>query len=378
MTIAQFPASPSTHPATLRADLLEAIGRLSEGHMVVVGDVAIDEMIYGRTERLSREAPVLILGHDRTERHLGTAGNAAHNSAALHAARTDLVAVCGDPTINPDDYANHLRHILTRDGIALDGLVTDPSRNPCRPTTTKTRISGIANHSVTQQMVRIDREARHPLDAPTEAAVLAKLDTLVPPAHALLLSDYALGLVTPAVIQRCQALAKHSPHLVFAVDSHRDLGLFAGATVVTPNQPEAEANVGFALDSTEAVETAGPLLLAKTQGPSVLITRGGQGMSLFWREEGQPSSPVWVAHIPAFNKSEVFDVTGAGDTVIATLTLALATGASVFQAAVLGNIAASIVVRRFGTATTTPGELQHTLIDLGDSPLAGIVVKPLQ
>jgi rfaE bifunctional protein kinase chain/domain len=339
----------------MRQRLEEAIHRFRQGRVLVVGDVAIDEMVYGVTERLSREAPVVILGHRRTDILLGAAGNAAHNLAALQAKHTAIVGVLGT-----DYYAGQLRDALVRDGIDASGMVADDSR----PTTTKTRISGTANHSVTQQIVRIDRESRDPVSGLVETRLLEQMTRFAPDMDALLLSDYGLGVMTDAVIAEAQALARRY-NLVLAVDSQKALSQFQQATVVTPNQPEAENNVGFALNTSASVLAGGRELLRQTNAENVLITRGQDGMVLFERS-GR------YTEIPVFNRSEVFDVTGAGDTVIATLTLARATGAEITDAAILGNLAASLVVKRFGAAVTQPAELQDAMKQLDPALLDSI------
>ena len=331
----------------LKAQLKQHIKHFHEAKILVVGDIAIDEMIYGDTSRMSREAPVLILKHTKTDVLLGAAGNAAHNLASLGAKKVYLAGVCGE-----DYNQKQLEEALKRDNIATDALVSDPSR----PTTTKTRITGRARQSVQQQIVRIDQESEHPLAFAIEEKVINQLLQFAPQCQAILLSDYNLGVITPRIIETCRQLAeKHN--LIWAVDSHRPLTLFHGATIATPNQPEAEENVGRIFKNTQDVVESGHEILNKSGLKNLLITRGGDGMSLFEGTEGKTSPQ----HIPVFNKSDVFDVTGAGDTVIATLTLALACGASFYEAAVLGNLAASIVVRRFGTAVTTPDELLEVL-----------------
>lgn len=350
----------------MKKHLQQAISQLSQGSVLVVGDIAIDEMTYGTTERLSREAPVLILGHEKTDIILGAAGNAAHNIAKLGAKQTAIIAVTGK-----DYYCSLLLDAMERDGVDTKGLVQDNNR----PTTTKTRISGIANHSVTQQIVRIDRESRALISGEVEAQVLENIATLAPQFDAILLSDYGLGLVSDAVIEQCCKIARQH-NKILAVDSHRDLALFQGATVLTPNQPEAENNVGYALDDDKSVLKGGQDLLKKTNAKNVLITRGGSGMSLFEADTPE-TDQLSYTHIPVFNKSNVFDVTGAGDTVVGTLTLALATGTPIQYAATLGNLAASLVVRQFGAATTSPQELLEALNSLSDETLANIQQEAL-
>lgn len=326
---------------TLKDNLKTILNRFHQASVLVVGDVAIDEMVYGQTARMSREAPVLILKHDKTDILLGAAGNAAHNLASLGAKNVYLAGTYGQ-----DDYKKHLQNALKRDGVSTEALVESTDR----PTTTKTRISGRVRQSVQQQIVRIDRESTEPISAETEKAIIDKLCQLAPKCQAILLSDYDLGVITPKIIETCQKLAE-TLGIVWAVDSHRPLTLFKSATVATPNQPEAEENAGFLFETQADVEKAGLKILKETGLKNLLITQGGDGMTFF---EGKNKIQH---HIPVFNKSEVFDVTGAGDTVIATLTLALCSGASYLEASILGNLAASLVVRQFGTATTNTTEM---------------------
>lgn len=344
----------------MKSVLKQAIQRFGQGRIMVVGDLAIDEMVYGVTSRLSREAPVVILQHRRTDIVLGAGGNAAHNIAKLNAKRVSMVGVAGK-----DYYCSLLLDALQRDGMDTSALILDEHR----PTTTKTRISGIANQSVTQQIIRIDRESYDPVCPAVENQLLDKINKMAPEFDAILLSDYGLGVVTPAIIECCQAVARQH-NLYFAVDSQKQLSQFKGSTILTPNQPEAENNIGFELDTHERLLEGGRRLLYDTEATNVLITRGSEGMALF-------ESSGYYSEIPVFNKSEVFDVTGAGDTVVGTLTLALATGTPVLEAAVLGNLAASIVVKRFGASTTNPAELLEALDNIDSDKLDGIVRKPL-
>lgn len=350
---------------SIHQTLSTIIPKFSQGRVLVVGDLVIDEMIYGTTHRLSREAPVLILKHQKTDIILGAAGNAAHNVAKLNAKRTTVLGVSGK-----DYYCSLLLDALQRDGVDTTGLIQDESR----PTSTKSRVSGIANHSVTQQVVRMDRESSEPVSGAIENQILDMLTRLAPEFDALLLSDYGLGVFTPTVIEHCQAL--HKKHgFIMAVDSQQDLSVFKGASVITPNQPEAEKNVQFDLDTPTKVTQAGLDLLDKTQAETILITRGESGMSLFERQAN--AAPIETS-IPVFNHSEVFDVTGAGDTVVGTLTLALTAGASMVEAALLGNLAASIVVKRFGASTTNQEELLAALQETDGQLLAVANPKAIQ
>lgn len=339
-------------PQSLKQSLDSAIRKFSEGRILVIGDLVIDEMIYGNTHRISREAPVLILAHEKTDIILGASGNAAHNIASLNAKRTTIVGVAGK-----DYYCSLLLDALQRDGIDTTGLVQDESR----PTATKTRISGIANQSVTQQIVRVDRESKAPLSAKIQNQLIDQIKKLAGEFDALLLSDYGLGVLSPEVIAVCQAEAKkHS--LVMSVDTQQAMKNFQGAHIMTPNQPEAEQNLGYEIKTRDDLLKGGRSLLTDTNAQNMLITRGADGMALFEAKGG-------LTEIPVFNKSHVFDVTGAGDTVIGTLTLALATGCDLVQAAILGNLAASIVVRQFGAAVTTQAELAQHLSQLDEGLL---------
>lgn len=335
-----------------KAVLAQRIQQFTQGRVMVVGDVAIDEMIYGETSRLSREAPVIILNHKRTDVLLGAGTNAAHNLAALGAQKVTMVGLAGK-----DYYCSLLFEAMERDGVSIDGMIQDESR----PTITKTRISGQARQSVLQQIVRIDRESLAPVSAAIEAQLIDRIKQLAPSHQALIISDYHLGVVTPKVIETCRNMAQ-THGMILAVDSHRSLTEFSGATIATPNLPEAEENMGYALTARDVLVTGGQQLREKANLKNLLITRGSDGMSLF-AEDGQ------IHHIPAFNRSEVFDVTGAGDTVIGTLTLAMATGSTTLEAALLGNLGASIVVKKYGTATTSPQEMLETLNDMEEAVL---------
>jgi len=332
-----------------KAQLAERIKAFSQGRVMVVGDIAIDEMIYGETSRLSREAPVIILEHSRTDILLGGGTNAAHNLAALGAKNATMVGVAGK-----DYYCSLLFEAMARDGVSQEGIIQDETR----PTTTKSRISGQARQSVLQQIVRIDRESHESLSKAVEKRLIEKITALVPTHQAIILSDYQLGVMTPAVIEACRSLAK-SHNLILSVDSQQNLSAFQGATIATPNLPEAEKNIGYPLHEQAMLIKAGQELKRTANLENLLITRGSDGMSLF-------DSQNQVHHIPVFNKSEVFDVTGAGDTVIATLTLAMATGATALEAALLGNLAASIVVKKYATAVTSQAEMLDALTELDE------------
>ena len=320
--------------------LVSYIKKLSEPKVLVVGDLALDEMIYGDAERISREAPVLILQHTRTKLILGGASNAAHNASTLNNGKVGVVGVCGE-----DYYSGQLIETFEAANVDCRYLVKDPTRK----TTTKTRISGSITTSITQQIVRVDRQTNSPISKTTEDKVIANLEKAIPEYDAIVLSDYHIGTLTKRVIDETIKLANKYNKIV-VVDAQKDLGSYKNITSMTPNHPDTEKSVGFELKAQVDLEKAGDKLLSETKAKAILITCGADGMFV-----AEPKKKY--TKIPVFNKSEVFDVTGAGDTVTAVYTLALATGADYVYSAIIGNIAASIVVRQFGCATTTIDEL---------------------
>ena len=320
------------------ASLRTWIPKLAGKRVLVIGDVMADHYVFGKVERISPEAPIPVVHVDREEVKPGGAANVACNIAAL-GGRVTLAGVVG-----ADAMAETLRALLREKGIDPSGLVKDNER----PTIQKSRV--IAGH---QQVVRVDRERRTVLSAAAseafESACLRALETC----DAVLLSDYAKGALSgplcAAVIKRARELGK----LIAADPKPANMAWFAGSTVVTPNLGEAQASSGvFIVDDASAV-LAGKTLLDRLKSTSVLVTRGEHGMTLVQADGA-------VTHIPT-RAQEVFDVTGAGDTVIATLTLALAAGAPLPEASALANAAAGIVVGEIGVAVVTPAELQKAL-----------------
>lgn len=322
------------------------IAGFASARVLVVGDLFADEYVRGEVTRISREAPVLILAHRESRVFPGGAANAAANIASL-GGRVEMAGVVGADTMAPQ-----LRSALESRGVGTALTLEDPTR----PTTTKSRISASSLQSVTQQIVRVDREDRGPITQALEDALLSAIEARIGSFEAVLLSDYGNGVLTPRVIAGVMALARAAGTIV-TVDSQGDLRRFPGAWILTPNQPEAEGVVGYPITDAASLRRAGGQLVAESEARSVLITRGGHGMALF-EADGE------LTEIPAFNRSEVFDVTGAGDTVVGTLTLALAAGASFKEAIVMANVAASIVVRRFGTSVTTREEVAEAFGNL--------------
>jgi rfaE bifunctional protein kinase chain/domain len=314
--------------------------------VAVIGDLIADEFIYGRVARVSREAPVLILQYDSTEILPGGAGNAANNVAAL-GARTHIIGFAGMDEAGKRLRAS-LRHVDGR------GLLRPP--NYCTPV--KTRILAGGVHTAKQQIVRIDRVVSTEYDDRSRAEFARAALKAAADCDAILMSDYGTGLVTPelarAVSQKVAARRRRRPVPVL-IDSRYDLLRYRGLSACTPNESEVEQILGVRIgDNVKALERAGRELLKRTRMDAVLITRGSRGMALF-----EPERPT--IHVPIFGSDEVADVTGAGDTVIATMTLAVAAGGSFYEATRLANYAGGIVVMKRGTATVSPEELRRAI-----------------
>jgi rfaE bifunctional protein kinase chain/domain len=332
---------PSTTLMLSRSALQHAIRKLSQGKVIVLGDLIIDEMLEGSPERISREAPILIFEHVNSEFRLGGAGNAAHNVAAL-GGTCHALGVCG-----VDSYAEKLGELLQQARISYD-LVEDPSR----PTTVKTRIVS-SMHSFKQQLLRLDRISHQAIEPNVEQELINCLYKLPQQFGAIVVSDYTCGAITSNIIAACKSLAKEHK-LITVVDAQRQFERFQNFTLLTPNQPDAEGMVGFHITDQASLRAAGKRMLEMTSADILLLTRGAAGMILFERNK----EPV---ELEAFNRSEVFDVTGAGDTVVAAASLALITGASPIEAMAIGNLAASIVVKKTGAAVVTQEELLSAL-----------------
>lgn len=317
--------------ATRARRIAGGFGRVS---VLVVGDVMLDQFVIGRVNRISPEAPVPVIEHDHDEYRIGGAGNVAHNARAL-GATVELVGLVG-----ADRSCDVLRAGLEEHHIGCSGLVTDPAR----PTTTKQRIVTTRN----QQVARVDYERDEEAAGDVEDRLIAEVDRRLPDAGIVIVSDYLKGAITRRVVARIVAggAERRVPVLVDPKIPHLDY--YAGTTIVTPNHHEAEIAAHVRIRSDADANRAGRVFLERARCESVLITRGEHGMSLV--------DAFGDRHFPAVAR-EVADVTGAGDTVIATLALALAAGAGPAEAAILANYAAGIVVGRFGPATVSPEEL---------------------
>ena len=301
--------------------------------ILVLGDIMLDEFIWGKVRRISPEAPVPVVEVARESYHLGGAGNVAANISALGATPIP-VGLVGE-----DRAAERLSELFWTNMIEPSGLVSEAGR----PTTLKTRI--IAHN---QQIVRADRENRTPLSDERNAALIQAFRKALPSCSAVVVSDYDKGVVNRQLLSQALPLAQQAgiPVLLDPKVDHADY--YRPITLITPNHREAELLTGMPIENDSQLEAAGRKLLEKFECPYALITRGEEGMSVFSKEGSH--------HLPTFAR-EVFDVTGAGDTVIATLALALASGASMEESAILANHAAGLVVGKVGTATVTRTEL---------------------
>jgi rfaE bifunctional protein kinase chain/domain len=328
------------------ARLLALIGEFAGIRVAVFGDLIVDEFIYGEISRVSREAPVLILDYDSTDIVPGGAGNAASNVAALGGAPLAIGLVGRDEA--------GLRVLEAMSRIDVRGIL----RPAHYRTPTKTRILAGGVHSAKQQVVRIDRATRPNLTDADRRGIETQLARASARSDALLVSDYGTGLVTPAAVahaqRRFRGPGERQPPVL--VDSRYSLVRYRGMTTCTPNESEVEHLFGIRIgENTRALEKAGRQLLARTRAGAILITRGSRGMALF--EQDRPT-----LHIPIYGSDQIADVTGAGDTVIATMTLALAAGATFEEAARLANYAGGIVVMKRGTATVSADELRQAVL----------------
>lgn len=323
--------------------LTQYIDKLQNKRIMIIGDMVADVYLEGRISRISREAPVLILEHAGETVVPGGASNAVHNAATL-GGQVYAVGIIGD-----DNAGQQLVKILGDKNVNTEGCIIDSSR----PTITKTRVMAGGQATVRQQIVRIDRESRQELAANVEQQVCSYLEAHICHMDAVVISDYGCQSISTAVrrfvIETCN---RHG--IPSMVDSRYNIMEYTGIKLVKQNESEAANALGLkSLDESSLIQ-AGQVMLKRLEAEAVLITQGPEGMTLFERGGS-------IIHIPVSNKSEVYDVTGAGDTVVVTMMLALAGGASYHDAACLANIAAGVVVRKPGTATTTPVELRAAI-----------------
>ena len=324
--------------------LIEIVRSFAGRRLVVIGDAIADQFLYGNISRVSREAPVFILRHEQTQTVPGGAANCATNLAAL-GARVSLIAAAGK-----DEAGSELRRKLNEAGVNVDGVIVSDKIQ----TTTKLRILAGQAHSNKQQVIRVDYEGNPIDDAALRESILNALKDAMTSADAVIMSDYNYGVVDSRAIA---ALRESRPTPVL-VDSRFRLAEFTGFTAATPNEDEVEHIVGHSLTSVDELESAAKKLKERLDHKALLVTRGAQGMMLL---EDNTS-----LHIPAVGAQQSVDVTGAGDTVIATFALAIASGASFADAARLANYAGGLVVMKRGTASVSPAELEHSILKSED------------
>jgi rfaE bifunctional protein kinase chain/domain len=318
----------------------ELLRRFKQVRLLTVGDLLADHYLYGQTERVSREAPVLIVRHESDEVQLGGSANAAANARAL-GARVTAVGVVGR-----DAMGRELGRLFRVQGIALRsvsaaGLVTE----------TRTRILAGGVSTTRQQMLRIDRGATGPLPLSVRRALARAIEAAARQADVVMVSDYGAGVLCDETRAALRRVARRLP---VCVDSRFGLAELVGFAVCKPNEPELAALTGLPVRTDTEVAAAGKVALEKLRCEAVLVTRGRRGMMLF--ERG--ARPVVI---PVHGADAAVDVTGAGDTVGATFAVAVGAGASFYEAATLANVAGALVVQKPGTATVSGDELAREL-----------------
>jgi D-beta-D-heptose 7-phosphate kinase/D-beta-D-heptose 1-phosphate adenosyltransferase len=311
----------------------ELINEFPSVRVFVIGDLIMDHFLWGKVRRISPEAPVPVVEVEREDLMLGGAANVAHNICSLGGA-VSLTGVIGH-----DDDGRRFLRALKKIGIPAEGIVRDETR----PTTTKTRI--IAHN---QQVVRYDREKKDGIKATVTREVLSYIRKTVAAANVVVVSDYAKGLISEGLMKKTVALCARNKRPLVVDPKVEHLDFYRGADIVTPNNLEASLGAGMEIRDERTLKKVGLALKERLESKALLITRGEHGMSLFENNS--------ETHIPTVAK-EVYDVSGAGDTVAGVLALSLAAGASFREAAVLANFAAGVVVGKLGTATLTADEL---------------------
>ena len=328
---------PALRPPTLN-EVAALLPAFPSSEVVVVGDFVADEYVFGETERISREAPVLIVRYESSELKAGGAGNAAQNLAAL-GVKVRALGVVGD-----DALGTALLDEMEGGGIDVGGIL----RVKGRATEAKTRILAGGRSTRRQQMIRLDRASREPLPAAVVRTLASRAARLGRRAGAVLASDYGSGVTGPEVIEALRRV--HHGGVPVCVDSRYALTQFKGLTMVKPNEVELEAATGLSLAAPGGLERAARALLRKVACEVLLVTRGRHGMSVF--RPGQPA-----VHLAAHGGHDAVDVTGAGDTVAAAFAAGLAAGGDALAAARLANVAGALQVQKPGTATVSRAEL---------------------
>lgn len=323
---------------TLSNKALQALKSFAKARILIVGDLMWDRFVWGKVERISPEAPIPIVHVQKETEMLGGAANVAHNVMAL-GAKAHIAGVLGT-----DRAGSCVHDKLIQESIGTAALFTDNLYT----TTVKERIIA---HS--QQVVRIDRETLQNLPKVHRELLLGKIATLLPEIDILIIEDYGKGVICPKLLKELIPMANSQKIPVVVDPKLKHADCYHGVSVFKPNHVEAAQFSGIAIKDDESFEKAGRKILKELSCGSVLITRGEKGMAVF--QEGKDTF-----HLPTQAK-EVYDVSGAGDTVVATLAIALASGASIETAAYMANAAAGIVVGKVGVATTSQDEMRHAL-----------------
>ncbi|MBU2591241.1 MAG: D-glycero-beta-D-manno-heptose-7-phosphate kinase, partial [Nitrospinae bacterium] len=318
----------------MRERIKDIIASLKGHRIIVVGDLILDEYIWGSLERISPEAPVGIIESKSENLALGGAANVANNLIAL-GLNVDIFGVIGK-----DQKGKELTKLLKKRGVVIDGIVEDESRH----TTNKIRV--IANH---QQILRIDREKRDDLSAAVRKKLLKAVSSKMNKVDGIILSDYGKGVVTEEFVKELVEVAKKHNKKIIADPKGSDYSKYKGVAIVTPNKKEASEAAGIKIDSEKSLKEAAQKILKMFKGEALLITRGDEGMSLFKKD-------MSLAHISTVAK-EVYDVSGAGDTVISVFAGLFFNGLDMVEAVEIANIAAGIEVGKIGTAVVTGSEI---------------------
>ncbi len=323
--------------------LINYLQNFPKATVLVIGDLIADHYIWGKVERISPEAPVPIVDVQRESYMLGGAGNVANNILSLEG----RVRVCG--VVGHDEMGRWITHALRMQGVDTSGIVVEEGR----PTTKKTRVVAHSQH-----VVRFDHESKGVTSIHAQDIILEHIRTHLTDTGVLVISDYAKGVVTRSLVKRVLELSTENDIPVMVDPKMKHFDYYQGATVITPNTTEASIASGITIQDDESLAREGERLLQQSGASAILITRGEHGLSLFERGGS-------VTHIPAVAR-DVFDVTGAGDTVVSTLALSLASGATLKEAARLANYAAGIVVGIVGTATVKRDQLLSTISEAED------------
>lgn len=321
-------------------DLDKVLKEFALKHILVLGDIMLDRYIWGKVDRISPEAPVPVLDVDKEEFRLGGAANVALNLISLSA----QVTLCG--VIGNDEAGKNLKQLLETHKINTSAIVADKKR----PTTQKTRI-GVAN----QQIVRIDHEKRLDIDQKVENQIIRKLEHIISKIDAIIIEDYNKGLLTERVINSSIELALKHKKLITVDPKQKNFFHYKSVDVFKPNYSEMQRNLGMVFETEHDFDKQAKLLRVKLKCRNLVITRGEKGLLIY-------SDKKTVQHVPTFAR-EVYDVSGAGDTVISALTLAMSSGCDINKAAVIANHAAGVVCGKMGTATASIKEIKQSFHD---------------